>query len=98
MPGAAEPEIFMPSRQFVAIEHDLDLAAVAWGAAEHLMLPAFAEFAQIRIGAVRRRHAGIVLLYPPAHLGDQRLLQISGVAEQALGVVVFRFEIFPDIR
>ena len=53
----------------------LDLAAIARGAAEHLMLAALAEFAQIGERTIRRGHAGIVLLDPPAHLRDQRLLQ-----------------------
>ena len=82
----------------VAVEHDLHVAAVARHAAEHLMLPALAEFAQIGERAVRRGHAGIVLLDPPAHLRHQLLLQGGGMAEQALGVVVLGFQIFPDIR
>ena len=61
------------------------------------MLTALAEFAHIGIGTVGRGHAGIVLLDPPTHLGDQRFLQIGGRAEQAFGIVVFRFEIFADI-
>jgi hypothetical protein len=66
----------------------LYVAAIARRAAEHFMLPALAEFSQIGKRAVRRRHAGIVLLDPPAHFRDQLLLQRRGVAEQALGVVV----------
>ena len=97
MPRAAELEIAVGGRQRVAVEHDLHVAAIARGAAEHLVLAAFAEFPQIGERAVRRRHAGIVLLDPPAHLRDQLLLQRRGVAEQALGVVVLGFEILPDI-
>jgi len=62
------------------------------------MLAAVAEFAQIRIRTVRRRHAGIVFLDPPAHFRNQRLLQAGCVAEQPFGVVVFGFEISTDIR
>ena len=76
----------------------LRVAAVARRAAEHLVLAALAEFAEIGERAVRRRHAGIVLLDAPAHLRDQLLLQRRGVAEQALGVVVLGFEIVADIR
>ena len=98
MPRAAEPEIFVARRKRVAVQHDIDLAAVARRAAEQFMLPALAEFPQIGERAVRRRHAGIVFLDPPAHFRDQLLLQRRGVAEQALGVVVLGFEIFPDVR
>ena len=75
MPRAAELEIFLFFRERVAVEHDLDFAAVARHAAEHFMLAALAEFPQIGKGAIRRRHAGIVLLDPPAHFRDQLLLQ-----------------------
>ena len=98
MPRAAELEIVVVCGQRVAVEHDLDVAAVTRRAAEHFMLPALAEFPQIGKRAVRRGHAGIVFLDPPAHLRDQLLLQGRGMAEQALGVVVFGFQIFPDIR
>ena len=98
MPRAAELEIFVVRGQRVAVEHDLHVAAVARRAAEHFMLPALAELAQIGERAVRRGHAGIVFLDPPAHFRDQLLLQGGGVAEQALGVVVLGFQIFPDIR
>ena len=97
MPRAAELEIFLFFRERVAVEHDLDFAAVARHAAEHFMLAALAEFPHIGKGAIRRRHAGIVFLDPPAHFRHQRLLQRGSVAEQAFGVGVFSFEIFPDI-
>ena len=98
MTRAAELEIFVVRRQRVAVEHDLRLAAVARHAAEQFVLPALAEFAEIGERPVRRRHAGIVFLDAAAHFRDQLLLQGSGVAEQALGVGVFRFEIVADIR
>ena len=97
MPRAAELEIFMVRRKLIAIEHDFDRAAVARNAAEHLVLTALAEFAQIGIGPIRRGHAGIVLLDPPAHFRNQGLLQAGSMAEQAFGIVVFRFEISADI-
>src|SRR4029077_19503396 len=78
--------------------HDSYVASVTWRAAEHFMLAALAEFPQVGERSVGRGHAGIVFLDPPAHLRDQLLLQGSGMAEQALGVVVFGFQIFPDIR
>src|SRR6266446_3911625 len=40
MPRAAELEVFMVRRKLIAIEHDFDRAAVARGAAEHLVLAA----------------------------------------------------------
>ena len=55
MPRAAELEIFFVRRELVAVEHDPDFAAVARHAAEHFMLAALAEFAQIGVRAVRRR-------------------------------------------
>jgi len=97
MPAATELEIFVVSRKLVAIEHDLDLATVAQRATEHLMLTAVAEFAQVGEWAIGRGHAGIVFLDPPAHFCDQRLLQVSGVAEQAFDIVVFRFQILANI-
>ena len=98
MPAAAELEIFVVGRQRIAVENDLHLAAVARGAAEHFVLAAFAEFAQIGERAVRRRHAGIVFLDSPAHFRDQLLLQRGRVAEQAFGVIVLGFEIAADVR
>ena len=53
------------------------VAAVARHAAEQFVLAALAEFAQIGEGPIRRGHAGIVLLDPPAHFLDQRLLQAA---------------------
>ncbi len=97
MPRAAELEIFMALRKLVAVEHDLGVAAVARHAAEQFVLAALAEFAHIGIRTIRRGHAGIVFLDPPAHLRDQLFLQGRGVAEQALGVGIFRFEIGSDI-
>ena len=98
MPRAAELEVFMVRGQRVAVEHDLDVAAIARRAPEQFMLPALAEFSQIGERAVRRGHAGIVFLDPPAHFRNQLLLQGRGMAEQALGVVVLGFQIFSDIR
>ena len=98
MPRAAELEIFVGFRKRIAVEHNGGLAATARYAPEHFMLAALAEFAEIGEGTVRRRHAGIVFLDPPAHFGNQLLLQVRGMAEQALGVVVFRFEIIADVR
>ena len=97
VPAAAELEVFVAGGKRVAIEHDMRIAAVARHAAVHFMLSALAEFAQIRIGTVRRRHAGIVLLDPAAHFLDQLLLQVGGVAEQAFGVVILGFEVLADI-
>ena len=85
-------------REFVAVEDDLGLAAVARHAAEHFVLAALAEFAEIGVRAIGRGHAGIVFLDPPAHFLDQRLLQGPGMAEQAFGIGVLRLEIFADIR
>ena len=98
MPAAAELEIFARLRELIAVEHDLFRAAMARHAPEQLMLPALAEFAEIGKVAVRRRHAGIVLLDAPAHLRDQLFLQGAGMPEHAIGIGVFRFEIFADIR
>ena len=97
MPAAAELEIFVVLRQRVAVEHDMGVSAVARRAAVQLVLAALAELAEIGERAVRRRHAGIILLDPPAHLLDQPLLQAVGMAEQALGVTVLGFEIGPDV-
>jgi hypothetical protein len=74
MPRAAELEVFVARGQRVAVEHDLDVAAVARRAAEHFMLPALAKLSQIGKRPVRRRHAGIVFLDPPAHFRNQLLL------------------------
>ncbi len=98
MPAAAELEILFARGERVAVEHDAYLAAIARGAAEHLMLAALAELAQIGERPVGRGHAGIVLLDPRAHLRHQLLLQRCGVAKQALGIVVLGFEIVADIR
>ena len=97
VPAAAELEIFVVLGERIAVEHDVALAAVARHAAEQLVLAAFAELAEIGERSVRRRHAGIVLLDPAAHLAHQRLLQGCGVAEQALGVAVLFIEIFADV-
>src|SRR4051794_22068152 len=96
MARAAELEIVMGLGEFVAVEHDVGVATIARRAAEHLVLTALAEFSEIGEWTVRRRHAGIILLDPPAHLRDQRLLQAGGVAEQALGIAVLGFEISAD--
>ena len=98
MPRAAELEVLLGGRELIAIENDLDVAAVARHAAEHFVLTALAEFPQIGVSAVWRGHAGIIFLDPPAHFLDQRFLQHAGVAEQAFGIIVLRFEIFSDIR
>ena len=98
MPRAAELEIFMVRGQRIAVEHDLDVAAIARRAPKQFMLPALAKFPQIGKRTVRRRHAGIIFLDPAAHLRDQLLLQGRGMAEQAFGVVVLGFQIFSDIR
>ena len=45
MHGAAELEVFLLGRELIAIEHDLNLAAIARHAAELLVLAAVAEFA-----------------------------------------------------
>src|SRR6202000_1251498 len=97
MPRAAELEIFLVGPGFVAVEDYLGLAAVARHAAEHFMLAALAEFAEIGIRAIRRGYAGIVFLDPPAHLLDQRLLQRFGVAEQAVGIGVLFLQIFANV-
>src|SRR6185437_3066143 len=44
MPRAAELEVLLGGRQLIAVEHDLDVAAVARHAAEHFVLTALAEF------------------------------------------------------
>ncbi|MET4602231.1 hypothetical protein ABIB90_001698 [Bradyrhizobium sp. JR4.1] len=75
VPAAAEFEICVVLGERIAVEHDVALAAIAWHAAEQLVLAAFAEFAEIGEGTIRRRHAGIVLLDPPPHLAHQRLLK-----------------------
>ncbi|MEY9406157.1 hypothetical protein ABH989_000623 [Bradyrhizobium ottawaense] len=97
VPAAAEPEIFVVFCKRIAVEHDLAVAAVARHAAEQLVLSTLAKPAEIGKRAVRRRHAGIVLLDPPAHLPHQRLLQAGGVAEQAVGVDVLLIQIFADV-
>src|SRR3954464_13049685 len=97
MPRATELEVAVRGREFVAIENDAGFAAVARGSAEQLMLPALAEFPQIGVGTVRRRHAGIVLLDAAAHFRDQGLLQARGVAEQALGMGIFRLEVLANL-
>ncbi len=97
MPAAAEPEIVVCLGELIAVEHDMALAAVPRHAAEQLVLSALAEFAEIGKRTVRRGHAGIVFLDPPAHLLDQCLLQESRVAEQAVGIGVLRFKILPDV-
>ena len=53
-------------------------------AADHRMLAALAVAREIGIGAVRRRHRGVVLLDAAVHLGEQRLLQRLGVGERRL--------------
>src|SRR5437764_14244985 len=98
MPRAGELEVLLGGRELIAIENDLDVAAVTRHAAEHFVLTALAEFSQIGVSAVWRGHAGVVLLDPRAHFLDQRFLQTAGVPEQAFGIVVLRFEIFSDIR
>ena len=97
MARAAELEIVMGLGELVAVEHDVRLAAVARPAAEQFVLAALAELAEVGERTVRRRHAGIVLLDPPAHLRDQRLLQGGGMAEQALGIAVLGLEIAADV-
>jgi len=62
------------------------------------MLAALAELRQIRI---RTSGAGTLesdFLIGPAHFRNPSILQIRGVAEQASGEVVLRFEISADIR
>jgi hypothetical protein len=98
MPRAAELEIFVGYGEFVAIENDLGIAALARAASEQFVLPALTELAQVSVDAVGRGHAGIVFLDAPAHFLDQPLLQRRGMAKQALGVGVFGFQIFTDIR
>ena len=98
MPGAAEPEVVVLGGEFVAVEDDFGLAAVARAAPEQFVLAAFAEFSHVGESAVRRGHAGIILLDAPAHLLDQRFLQGGGVAKQAFRIVVLRLQIFADVR
>src|SRR5262245_43004945 len=98
MPAATEPEIFARLRQLVAVERDLLPAAVAWHAAEQFVLTALAEFAEVSVRSIRRRHAGIVFLDASAHFLDELLLQRAGVAKQAFGIAVLRLEIVADIR
>ena len=98
MPRAAELEIFVGRGEFVAIENDFGLATLARTASEQLVLSALTELAQVGVDSVRRGDAGIIFLDAPAHFLDQPLLQGRGVAKQALGVGVFGFEIFTDIR
>ena len=83
--------------QRIAIEDGLHLAAVARRAADLLVLTALAELPEIGEWTIRRRHAGIVLLDPAAHLHDQNLLQVLRWRQQCLGVLVLGLEIGADV-
>ena len=98
MPGTAELEVFVAGCELVAIEDDGRFAAVARGSAVLFVLAALAEFPQVGIRPVLGRHAGIVLLDAGAHFLDQRLLQLRGLAEQALGIGVLGLQIAADLR
>ena len=93
----AEIEILRRLGQRVAVEDDLGIAAVARRAADQLVLAALAIFPEIGERTVRLRHARIVLLDAPAHLGDQRLLQRLHRPEDRLGVAVLRLQVRPDV-
>jgi hypothetical protein len=62
------------------------------------VLAALAIADEIRIGAVRARHRGVVLLDASFHFGKQRFLQLFGVGERGLGVGVLGLEIAADLR
>lgn len=94
---AAELEVGRTLRELVAVEDDGGLAAGARHAADHLVLAARAEPAQVGEGPVRRRHARIVLFDAAAHLGDQCLLQRPGRRENLLGVAVLGLEVGADV-
>src|SRR3954453_16052681 len=98
MAGNAEPEVLLRGSQLIAVLHDVGVSTVPRHAAELFVLTALAEFPEIAVGAIRRGHAGIVLLDTPAHFFHQRFLQLAGVPEQALGIAVLCLQIFPDIR
>ena len=97
MAGAAELEVGEAFGELVAVEQQLHIAAIARHPAKLFMLAAFAVFAKVGKGTIRRGHAGIVFLDAAAHFRNQLLLQSGGVAEQALGIGILRFEIFSDI-
>ena len=98
MPGAAELEVFVVGGQLVAVKNDRGVAAIARGAAVLLMLPALAEFAQIRPRPVLGGHAGIVFLNAAAHLRHQLFLQSRRAAEQAVAIGVLGFEVAANLR
>jgi hypothetical protein len=93
---AAELEEGLAGRERVAVEQHLVGAAAAGRAAEQRMLSALAVAAKIGIGPVRRRDRGVILLDPPLHLGEQRVLQRAGAGHHRLGMGVLGLEICAD--
>ena len=94
---AGDAEIGVRLGERIAVEQDLLLAAVARHAAEQRMLPADDEAAVIGEGAVRSRHAGVILLDTALHLGEQLRLELFRVGHDGLRVGVLGFEIGPDL-
>src|SRR5216683_7050434 len=95
MPRVAEIEIFRRLGQGIAVKDDLGLAAVARRAADQLVLATLAIPPEVSERPVRLRHARIVFLDAPAHLGDQRLLQRLRRRENRLGMAVLRLQVRP---
>ena len=103
MHDAADAEIGVALGERVAVEQDRFSAA---GAHQRLLRMAHVErmLAALdvsrRIGerAVGRRNRRIVLLDAPAHLLEERLLQLFGVRHRRGEIGVLRLEIGADIR
>lgn len=97
MARAAEIEVRQALGHGIAIEQDLDLAAIARHAADGFVLAAFVELPEIGEWTVGLGHARIIFLDAAAHLGDQPLLQRLGRLEPSLGVAVLGLQIGPDV-
>ena len=98
MTRAAELEICLAVREFVAIEQNLFGAAGAALPADDRMLPAFAVADVVAIRPVGIGDGGVVFLDPALHLGEQRVLQGRRGAKRVRGVVVLGLEIVADRR
>ena len=97
VPPPAELEEGRALGEFVAVEDDLQVAAVARRAADQLVLAALPVLPQVGERSVGLRHALVVLLDAPTHLADQGLLQSLRRFEQGLGMTVLGLEVLPDV-
>src|SRR5215510_3701393 len=82
----------------VAIEEDFFLAAVARLATDQRMLAPRLETGEIGEGAVRLRHARLILLHAAAHLLHEPLLQFPRAGQDRAAIGILRLEMITDAR